>query len=114
MSDRITSYQEFWQYYLREHSRPVCRALHYIGSSLGIAFLIALIATGFWWLLLAGMVSGYGFAWIGHFFFEGNRPATFRYPLWSFISDWKMYGLALTGRLKPELERAGVGAASAA
>lgn len=108
MSERIATYAEFWPYYLQEHANKTCRVLHYFGSSIGIGCLVALVVTGSWWFLLAGFFAGYAFAWTGHFFFENNRPATFQYPLWSFISDWKMYGLAMTGRLSPELNRAGV------
>lgn len=107
MSERIGSYEDFWLYYLREHSLFPCRVLHYIGTVASAAMLgIALYATP--WLLLAVPVAGYGPAWIGHFFIEKNRPATFGYPFWSLISDYRMFALAATGRLGPELERAGV------
>lgn len=104
--ERIASYAEFWPYYLREHSNPICRGLHYIGSSLAIACIVGLILTRNPWFFLAGLVGAYGFAWVGHFVFEKNRPATFQYPLWSFVSDWRMVALAATFQLKPELERA--------
>jgi len=104
----IESYGEFWPYYLREHSNQTCRTLHYIGSIIGLSCLGALVATGHWGFLAGGLFSGYGFAWVGHFVFEKNRPATFRYPLWSFCSDWRMVALGLSGRLGPELEKAGV------
>jgi len=94
------SFGEFWPYYLSEHSKPSTRLLHYFGSVIGIAVLLALIAIGKWWLFPLAFVPGYAFAWIGHFFIEKNRPATFTYPLWSFIGDWKMLFLMLTGRLK--------------
>ncbi len=110
MSERITSYSEFWPYYLREHSRTSCRVAHYIGTSAGIVALVLLIATGNWWWLLVGLVSGYGPAWIGHYFFEKNRPATFQYPFWSFYSDFRMYFCFVSGRLGTELSRAGVSA----
>ena len=97
---RFRSFSEFWPYYLSEHSRPATRLLHYIGSLAGIAVIVALIASGKWYLFPLAFVPGYAMAWIGHFFVEKNRPATFTYPLWSFMGDWKMLGLMLTGRLK--------------
>jgi len=97
---RYQSFAEFWPYYLNEHSKPATRALHAVGSLAAIALLIALVAIGKWWLFPLAFVPGYAFAWIGHFFVERNRPATFTYPLWSFMGDWKMLALMLTGRLK--------------
>ncbi|MGD9644211.1 MAG: Mpo1-like protein [Pirellulales bacterium] len=103
---RYQSFAEFWPYYVREHTHPACRALHFIGSTLGLVVLGMMLYTQNWWLLPLGMVIGYGFAWVGHFFIEHNRPATFKYPLWSFIGDWKMWGLMVTGRMRAEVERA--------
>jgi len=97
---RFRSFSEFWPYYLSEHSRPATRLLHYIGSLAGIAVIVALIASGKWYLFPLAFVPGYAMAWIGHFFVEKNRPATFTYPLWSFIGDWKMLAMMLTGKLK--------------
>jgi len=97
---RYQSFAEFWPYYLNEHSKPATRALHAVGSFAAIGLLIALIAIGKWWLFPLAFLPGYAFAWIGHFFIEKNRPATFKYPLWSFIGDWKMLVLMLAGRLK--------------
>jgi hypothetical protein len=102
-----TSYQsfaEFWPFYVREHSLPACRALHFIGSTLAIA-VIVVAALYSPWLLLAVPLVGYGFAWFGHFAIEKNRPASFRYPLWSLIADWKMWALMLTGRMRKEVEK---------
>jgi len=101
MSQReFKSFSEFWPYYLGEHSRPATRVLHYIGSLAAIAAIITVVAVGKWWLFPLALVPGYAMAWIGHFFVEKNRPATFTYPLWSFMGDWKMLALMLTGRLK--------------
>jgi len=97
---RFNSFAEFWPYYLAEHSKPLTRLLHYIGTCLAVALLTGFIAVGKWWLFPLAFVPGYAFAWIGHFFIEKNRPATFTYPLWSFLGDWKMLGLMLSGRLK--------------
>ncbi|MFY9621748.1 MAG: DUF962 domain-containing protein [Pyrinomonadaceae bacterium] len=100
VAKRFQSFSDFWPYYLNEHSKPLTRALHAVGSFTGIALLILFIAIGKWWLFPLAFVPGYGFAWIGHFFVEKNRPATFTYPLWSFMGDWKMLALMLTGKLK--------------
>jgi hypothetical protein len=102
---RIPSFAEFWPFYVREHSLPACRALHFIGSTLALV-VIAAAATYNWWLLLAVPVVGYGFAWIGHFAIEKNKPASFNYPLWSFIADWKMWAMTLVGRMSAEVEKA--------
>jgi hypothetical protein len=104
----IESYADFWQYYLREHSNPKTRAIHYVGTGVAIASLGGLIATGNDVFGLGALIGGYGFAWVGHFFIEKNRPATFTYPLWSLFSDFRMAFRWATGRLSPELAKAGV------
>lgn len=102
------SFEEFWPFYLQEHSKPSTRALHYIGTTLVVAIAVMAIVKAAWPWLAALPVAGYFFAWIAHFAVEKNRPATFTYPLWSLIADFKMWLFWLTGRLGPELERAGV------
>jgi hypothetical protein len=102
----MRKFADFWPYYLREHSRPGNRALHLVGTTGTALLLVCSVVLQRPVLVLASGVCGYSFAWVGHFFVEHNKPATFRYPLWSFGADWKMWALALTGRLGPELRRA--------
>ena len=103
--ERYQSFSEFWPFYVLEHSRPATRVLHLIGTTAGIALLIYFIASGRWWLFPLGLVPGYGCAWLAHFLIEKNRPATFQYPLWSFMGDYKMIVLMLTGRMETEVKR---------
>ena len=93
---RLTRFRDFWPHYLREHARPGTRALHYAGTSLVVVLAAAL------------PVVGYGFAWVVHGLIERNRPATFRYPLWSLRADFVMWQRFLTGHIGRDLARAGV------
>lgn len=102
----ITTYSEFWDFYVREHSKPLTRVLHFVGTSLGLGLLAWFIRQGTWYYLPLCFVVGYTFAWFAHFVVEKNRPATFEHPFWSFISDYKMMWYMATGRMGREVERA--------
>ncbi len=95
----IRSFAEFYPLYLREHANRTCRRLHFVGSTLALACLARALLSGQPLWLLAGLLCGYGFAWIGHFGFEKNRPASFQRPLYSFMGDWVMYKDLWTGRI---------------
>jgi len=97
---RFNSFREFYPFYLQEHSNITCRRLHFVGTSLVIALIVTAIVSGQWALLWALPVVGYGFAWVGHFFFEHNRPATFKHPLYSLAGDFVMYRDILIGRVR--------------
>jgi hypothetical protein len=97
------SFNEFYPYYLSEHRHPLCRALHYIGSSLVLGILLYALLTQYWPALWLLPLMGYGCAWLGHFLFEHNKPATFKYPLYSLAADWVMFKDFVTGQLKHKL-----------
>ena len=94
------SFGAFYPFYLSQHGDRTCRRLHFLGTTLGLAGVITAVMTWNLWWLVAALVVGYGLAWVGHFFFEKNRPATFTYPLYSFIGDWVMWRDMLTGRIR--------------
>lgn len=96
---RYSSFAEFYPFYLSEHAKRVTRRLHFAGSSLALVCVVMLLATANLWWLLAGLVCGYGFAWVSHMTVEKNRPATFTYPLYSFMGDWVMFWQMLTGKI---------------
>ena len=98
-STQFRSFAEFYPYYLGEHSNPTCRRLHFVGTSLVIALLAYTIGSGKWLLLLAVPLCGYGFAWVGHFFYERNKPATFKHPWYSLMGDFAMFRDILLGRI---------------
>jgi hypothetical protein len=101
----IKSFEDFWPYYVTEHSQPATRALHAAGTTVATTCAVALLATGRWRLLPLALIPGYAAAWAGHFLIEHNRPATFKYPLWSFIADYKMLAMMLAGKMEDEVEQ---------
>ena len=108
MSDakpRITTFEAFWPFYLGEHSLPTTRWFHFVGTTIALLNLISAVVFLAPTYVVSALLSGYFFAWVSHFFIEKNRPATFTYPLWSFIADWKMWAMMATGRLNAELAR---------
>lgn len=96
----FTSFKEFWPFYLSQHQNAKCRLCHFLGTAAAL-FLIGVTALthSFSWFVLA-LVMGYSLAWLGHFVFEKNRPATFQYPLYSLVGDWKMFWMMLSGKIK--------------
>jgi len=106
-TDKVyTTFWDFYPYYLTEHARPLNRALHFVGTTLVIACFIAAIVLGKPLLFIAVPLAGYGFAWVGHFIFEKNRPATFKYPFYSLGSDFVMYYHTITGQVNRKVEEA--------
>jgi hypothetical protein len=96
---KYATFAEFFPFYLGEHQNPVCRTLHFIGTSLGLGcFIQAALSQSASWLL-AGLLVGYACAWLGHFVFEKNKPASFQQPVYSFMADWLMWWQLLTGKL---------------
>ena len=95
----FSSFAEFYPFYLGEHAKRATRRLHFLGSGLALLCLAVLAFTGNLWWLAAGLVSGYGFAWVSHLTVEKNRPATFRHPLYSFMGDWVMFWQILAGKI---------------
>lgn len=96
---RYQTFKEFYPFYLGEHSNQTCRRLHIIGTLQAIIQIIRFVLTGNPYCLLQGVICAYAFAWVGHFFFEKNKPATFQYPAYSFIGDWVMFYETITGKL---------------
>jgi hypothetical protein len=98
------SYSEFWPFYVSQHLNPINRRLHFVGTS-GVMVLLLAALTLSWKFLLLTPLAGYGFAWVGHFFFERNKPATFQYPVWSLIGDFHMYTLMWRRKMGELVER---------
>ena len=91
---------EFYPFYLSEHTNRISRRLHFLGTSIAAALLITALATQLWWLAAVALIQGYALAWVGHFFFEHNKPATFKYPRFSFMGDWRLWWEILTGKVR--------------
>lgn len=98
--ERIRSFEAFYPYYLSEHTNQTSRRLHFVGTSIAFVLLLTALLTQNWGLIIIALVQGYAFAWVGHYFFEHNRPATFTYPVYSFMGDWRMWADILTGKMK--------------
>jgi hypothetical protein len=97
------SFSEFWPVYVRAHSEPMTRGLHFAGTLTGWGIFAAAIMARHWWWIVAALVVPYALAWIGHFFVEHNKPATFEHPLWSWRADQKMVGMMLVGKMGEEV-----------
>jgi hypothetical protein len=96
----FSSFEEFYPAYLQEHADPTSRRLHFVGTSVAVLLVIYALATGRWAVLLLALIAGYGFAWVGHYFYERNRPATFKHPLYSLMGDFRMAFDMLRGRVR--------------
>ena len=100
MTQTFHSFRAFYPFYLGEHSSRICRRLHVVGSLLVLAILALVLITRYWWGLWLLPLVGYGFAWVGHLFFEKNRPATFKHPVYSLMGDWVMFADVVRGRIR--------------
>jgi hypothetical protein len=98
--ERYKNFGDFYPFYLSEHSNRISRRLHFTGTSMALGLLVAAAVTQTWWLVSLAFVQGYAFAWVGHYFFERNKPATFKYPGFSFMGDWRLWWEILTGKLR--------------
>jgi hypothetical protein len=95
---KFRSFGEFYPFYLSEHAHPTSRRLHFAGTSIALALLTAAVVSRVWWLAAVALIQGYAFAWVGHFFFEHNKPATFKYPGFSLMGDWRLWWEMLIGK----------------
>lgn len=103
--DRYETFEEFWDYYVGEHKHPTTRILHFVGSTLAAGCVAGALFTRRRWLILLAPILGYGPSWIGHFFIEKNKPATFKYPLWSLAADYVMIWKMIRGEMQAEVDR---------
>lgn len=99
-AQRFTTFAEFYPFYLGEHRNSTCRILHFCGSSIGLALTLYAVWSGVYWLIAVAVIQGYAWAWVGHFGFEKNKPASFKQPLYSFMGDWVMWLQLLSGKIK--------------
>ncbi len=105
MKKTLTTFEAFWPFYLGQHSLPATRWIHFVGTTIAALNLVMAVVYLAPFYVLSALFSGYLFAWVSHFFVEKNRPATFTYPAWSFVADWRMWALMATGRLGAELNK---------
>jgi hypothetical protein len=94
------TFGDFYPFYLSEHANRTSRRLHFTGTSIALALIVTALLTQLWWLVAVALVQGYAFAWVGHFFFEHNKPATFKYPWFSLMGDWRLWWEILIGRVR--------------
>ena len=99
-ADPYPTFANFYPSYLTELANRTSRRLHFTGTSLAVVLLVSALGTNLWWLVGVALVQGYAFAWVGHFFFEHNKPATFKYPLYSLMGDWRLWWEMLTGKIR--------------
>ncbi|MEQ1546483.1 DUF962 domain-containing protein [Methyloglobulus sp.] len=92
--------KEFYPFYLSKHANRTSRRLHFVSTTIALVLVIAVVVTQFWWLMLAALMQGYAFTWVGHFFFERNKPATFTYPWLSFLGDFRLWWEILTSKTR--------------
>lgn len=96
---RFNSFKEFYPFYLEQHANTTCRRLHFVGTLLVFVLLLSLVANPSALMILLLPIAGYGFAWVGHFVFEKNKPATFQYPVYSLMGDFRMFKDTITGKI---------------
>lgn len=108
MADReetIETFEEFWDFYVGEHKKKTTRILHFLGTTAAVGCVAGGLLTKKRWLLLVAPIAGYGPAWVSHFFVEKNKPATFKYPLWSLQADFVMWWKMVKGQMQAEVDR---------
>lgn len=102
---KIESFEEFWPFYVGEHKKPTTRLFHFVGTTAAVGCLASAVIFRKPWLVPAALVAGYGPAWFSHFFIEKNKPASFKYPLWSLKADFVMWSKMIRGEMQAEVDR---------